>query len=666
MTDARARYALLAILVVAFALRLPGDAHPPGLYRDEAFYGLDAVATLEEGPRLWYPANNGREPLFIWLVAAFVGVLGQTPAAVRFPAGLSGVLMVAGVYALTARLAGRRAALVAAALAAVVPWAVLSARTGFRASLLPAALVVAAAATARAAATGRGRHAAIAGLLGGLTLYTYAAARLAPLVALAAWLAWRPAPPRRRRVTAAWLAAAALVALPMAVALATTPGALTGRAGQVAVWRTEEGGAAAAILESARAVAGMVVLRGDVNLRHNAVYAMPVLKPLAGALWAIGCAVVLLGLFGQGRLGRTSAVTLAAWAVAMGIPSVLAEDAPHFLRGIGLLPLILVVAGIGAGALFEALQRWPGGHPPVWAHRTAAGTVAVALLQQLLAPSGDGWVNSYPYFAFEGGASDLASTANQSLGSGWRGGWAVGPEALGQRVWLDRRLRDGWAAVPYLVPIDRVTLTDPYDPVLREPGVAFMVPYGLDLERVWAERPSRLDLRLTYGAFEQGDLASKSTRMWVALERLSAPAPVDQPLAVYENGMILEWARVVPAGDRAPDAPWPLWESVFEMAWRLPDRLAGGEPRVVVPARLMEMTSGGVGVLVDAPLGGGVFPAAFWRAGDRLIERVPLRGWEGGELQLGPIAVYAAGAEHPLEATDGAGRPIDGPLIVHP
>ena len=46
---------------------------------------------------------------------------------------------------------------------------------------------------------------------------------------------------------------------------------------------------------------------------------------------------------------------------------------------------------------------------------------------------------------------------------------------------LDRRLRDGWASVPYLVPEDSVILADRYDPILTNGnGTAFLLPGGLE------------------------------------------------------------------------------------------------------------------------------------------------------------------------------------------
>ena len=61
---------------------------PPGFYRDEAYNGLDALGVLS-GTTL-FSANNGREPLFIYLVALSVALFGPTVYAVRLPAAVVG------------------------------------------------------------------------------------------------------------------------------------------------------------------------------------------------------------------------------------------------------------------------------------------------------------------------------------------------------------------------------------------------------------------------------------------------------------------------------------------------------------------------------------------------------------------------------------------------
>ena len=57
---------LLLVVGLAAGLRLYHLGEwPPGPYRDEAYNGLDALGVLRGELALFFPANNGREPLAV-------------------------------------------------------------------------------------------------------------------------------------------------------------------------------------------------------------------------------------------------------------------------------------------------------------------------------------------------------------------------------------------------------------------------------------------------------------------------------------------------------------------------------------------------------------------------------------------------------------------------
>ena len=91
---------LLLLLVAAAWLRFWRlDALPPGLFYDEAFNGLDARQLLSgDGLPLYFPANNGREPLYIYLQAISVFLFGPTAYALRLVSALAGAVTVLAVY----------------------------------------------------------------------------------------------------------------------------------------------------------------------------------------------------------------------------------------------------------------------------------------------------------------------------------------------------------------------------------------------------------------------------------------------------------------------------------------------------------------------------------------------------------------------------------------
>src|SRR6185369_14080222 len=92
---------LLAIVVLGGLLRFyQVGSTPPGLYQDEAFNGLDALNILAGSHPIYFPANNGREPFYMYLSAAGVAAFGRTPLAIRFPAAVVGTLLIAATFAL--------------------------------------------------------------------------------------------------------------------------------------------------------------------------------------------------------------------------------------------------------------------------------------------------------------------------------------------------------------------------------------------------------------------------------------------------------------------------------------------------------------------------------------------------------------------------------------
>ena len=187
--------AILAALAVAAGLRLWRLADlPPGLWYDEAVNGVDIRMVLSgQGLPLYFAANGGREPLFIYLQAISVALFGPTPFSLRLVSALVGTATVAAVYACGrelfsplrgafARIDGRWAAALAAATLAVTYWHVSLSRVGLRAALLPLLSAFAMLAFWRVWTGGRIRSYAWTGVWFGLSLYTYTSARVLPLV----------------------------------------------------------------------------------------------------------------------------------------------------------------------------------------------------------------------------------------------------------------------------------------------------------------------------------------------------------------------------------------------------------------------------------------------------------------------------------------------------
>ena len=224
--------ALVLLVIASGWLRLRGlGTLPPGLHFDEAAYGLLAERVRAGRFVAFFSEFNGREPLYAYLVALAQLGFGETALAERIPSALVWTLTIPTTYFAVREIfadspRARRLAWLAALAVATSFWALHISRQGERAGLV--ALVGALA----IGATWRGfRHSSFSwtiagGLFGGLTLYTYLAARFFPLLAICAvgyfvlrharslrgagrrarrrsWQQWRG---RWRPLAAAWLA----------------------------------------------------------------------------------------------------------------------------------------------------------------------------------------------------------------------------------------------------------------------------------------------------------------------------------------------------------------------------------------------------------------------------------------------------------------------------
>jgi 4-amino-4-deoxy-L-arabinose transferase-like glycosyltransferase len=146
------------VVALAAALRLPGlGGGRPDPYYDAAVRSMGEswhaflVGAFEPGARV----AIDKPPVDLWLQVASTKLLGFSTAALVLPAALAGTLAVAAVYDLLRVLFGRRAALAGALALAVLPIAVIGARSDTMDSVMAALVTAAAALTARAARSGR-------------------------------------------------------------------------------------------------------------------------------------------------------------------------------------------------------------------------------------------------------------------------------------------------------------------------------------------------------------------------------------------------------------------------------------------------------------------------------------------------------------------------------
>ena len=597
---------LLLVVAVAAVLRFAwlGDV-PPGLYRDEAYNGLDAVEVLRGTTLVFFEANNGREPLFIYLVAGAVALLGRTPVAIRIVAAILGTLTVPAAYALFRALYGRDVALLGAAVLAITVWPIQLSRIGFRAVALPLFTALALWQLWAAVRTGKTARFAVAGALYGASFYTYLAARFTPL-ALLAWLLLRGrrhAPPIRPRNLLVFAAAALIVLAPLAAYVGAHWAAFSQRAGQVSVFNPAINGGDlwGTLARHAVGVAGMFNVRGDFIPRHN-VPLRPVFDPLLGAAFLLGVIVAAV------RRNEADRLVL-LWVGVMLGPTLLAEDAPHFLRGVGVLPVLFALPALGLHWLGETLGRR--------ASRGLAALVLAGLLAGGLAFTVRDYFVRYARdpgtaYAFEAGPAQLAAETNAYLGAGWQGGWTAPPgAAAGDRtVYLAQRLWDTWPSLRFLLAdAGAVRLLGGAEFAAATSHVRLVVwPYESYAEHLRL-LPVGGAIRATPGPLERGDL-DKEPRL-VSLTLDARPASELDALPIAPNAVVGGKFRLVGAGLAAQGHRLEVtlhWEA-----------LATTEINYIVFVHVQQpglpLTAG------DGPTAGGYYPTHFWRAGDWIVDQ---------------------------------------------
>jgi len=358
----RRRYtlAVAAVLLVALGLRLYRLADlPPGLFHDEAYNTLDAQALAEGLPHprfydsweiyartihaTWPPAttrfpvflegNYGREPLFHYLGALAIALVGPSVWALRLVAATAGVLAVLATCLVARELfadepeRARRLALLAAAVATGIYSLLAFSRLGLRIITLVTLEGLTVAFWWRAGRDGRMRWWALAGMLLGLAQYTYVPSHLLPLIVACPALVWIVRRPQQRatlvRGTLLGLVVALAVTAPLIAFFARYPAYLTLRAKAISAGAPEQG-MSMIVANVGRVLWGMIG-SGDPNTILN-LPGRPALDGVQTVFFVIGVIACLR----QAR--RLACPFLMLWAIAMHLPSVISGIAPTFGR----------------------------------------------------------------------------------------------------------------------------------------------------------------------------------------------------------------------------------------------------------------------------------------------------------------------------------------------
>jgi len=330
---------------------------PPGLHHDEAFNALDAFHLPEMGWPVFFPSNSGREPLLIYIIAAFMRLIGPNMWAIRLPVAIIWGLTAPALFWLICELFPRQEdadwlKTTPLLLLLTSAWYAIISHFAVRANLFVLLEIVFFAALWRSWRLNSIKWGIVSGLSWGLSFYTYLANRFVPLILLPLffWVCFR----RRPELKARWrlvltvVVTAVIVMAPLLIYFARHPAFFFLRASQIMVVGGK-GQEEVSFVENVRRVFGMFFFAGDNNPRHNLpgrpAFTLWVSPLFASAL--IGSLTERRGLYGF----------LWLWLMAMLLPSLLTEQAPSFLRASGAIPPLMVLMGSGANWLIKEGKR---------------------------------------------------------------------------------------------------------------------------------------------------------------------------------------------------------------------------------------------------------------------------------------------------------------------
>ena len=356
---------ILIVLVAAFFRLYNLDEIPPGLHYDEAFYGIDALSILQEREYpIFFMENFGREPLFSYLVAISIYLLGASALSIRAVSAVAGIVTVLALYFLVKEIfspegdsVSRYRGLLAAFILATSYWHVNFSREGLRAILVPLFEVLTFYFLWRGFRRGEEVSFACSGFFLGASLYTYQAARLLPpfLILLLAYRLlsdrgfWR----RYGRGLLLLFAVALITFAPLGYYFLRHPVGFTLRVRQASAVTPDEGWdkAGRTLLTNTAKSLAMFSLRGDDDPRNN----LPG-RPALDAFLSVG---FLLGsTFALVRIRKPAYAFLAFWLGIMLLPTILSDYAPHYKRAIGVTPALAILTADGILALKEGVQRF--------------------------------------------------------------------------------------------------------------------------------------------------------------------------------------------------------------------------------------------------------------------------------------------------------------------
>jgi 4-amino-4-deoxy-L-arabinose transferase-like glycosyltransferase len=353
----------LILLVAGFFRVWQIDLIPPGFTHDEADHGRDATAILQGARPIYETVGYGREPLYDYAVAALMPIFGANYLALRITSVLAGLLLIVIAHFWIRRAFDVPIALLTSAFLAVSFWAISTDRQALRSALLPtlftAAVLFAWQAIKPYTITQlpgvskrilRIASYLIAGLLIGLTLYTYLAARVLPGIFVLLWLyllifhrsVWK----ENWWGIILMIVIGVALALPMFYFLSTHPAAeirVTLLSGPIDEFFA---GDPKTLIGNIFGTLGMFIFSGDTLWLYNNP-GQPILNWALSIMFCLGLVISFV------RFRKIEYAFAIFWLLIAIVPSLLTGVTASSLRSIAAQPVVYLIVAIG---LVEAVR----------------------------------------------------------------------------------------------------------------------------------------------------------------------------------------------------------------------------------------------------------------------------------------------------------------------
>jgi 4-amino-4-deoxy-L-arabinose transferase-like glycosyltransferase len=383
--------ALAGITALGAALRLVAFAHVP----PNPFYDAAVRSMGQSWHNFFYGAfepsgqvSIDKIPVDLWIQVASVKLFGFSSTATRLPEALAAIVAIPLLYDLVRRLFGRTAGLGAAAALAVLPMAILTARSDTMDSAMMALDVLAAWLVVRGAQTQRAWPIVAAGAVMGLAFNVKLFEALAVLPALGLLIVLASDLPARRRAGAIAGGLVAFAAVSVAWVTAASLAPLSARPWPIgstngSVWNVVFGYNGVDRLRTPASAAALQLdppgaLRFFSTTGHDyaSLVGTTLLAALAFGAIALGVAAVTRPSDKRNRLALAGAAFLGVWLIAgVAVLSAMQRFEPRYLEAVD--PAIAATLGVGVAWLATRAARQ---RAAALAFAAVVGAVAIAAI----------------------------------------------------------------------------------------------------------------------------------------------------------------------------------------------------------------------------------------------------------------------------------------------